>query len=307
MSNGKLNLLIERLIREELKKSLLSEATLNLDEDVDYIYDKAFKNFFEKLLNRKFPELSAVMKKQNILLATIQSSELPSQLSQQATAVKPITIYCGIFFDTISHYDVEDSRIVVKIAGQTLQAVYNGYTEKDFEEDIQKAFLADTSSPSSLKGTIYHELSHWIRDSLNNRHIEKLVGKISKKMASPLGKGVDPSVRTSQIQNIKDQGHPDTYMTNYELDAAIHQIKQKKRDTDPDTWNSMSFIDMIREINGINTTYRRLTKKYMNHVSSQKFQLKPSWKKDWAEQFVKMLLKRMSREGLVGNKMKYLR
>ncbi len=296
MNNVKLNLLIERLVKEEIRKSLLREATLNLDEDVDYIFEKGFSKFFKKLLAGQRPNIRDVKAVKDVEFAVLDSSELPSEESKRAHAVNPVTIHCGLWFSKRSKglYEPFAKKIYISVQTSAISALYKGFTSKDIEPDQQQSFKSETESATSTKSTIYHELSHWIRDSLSNKHIEKILGR-----ASAAGiKNPNASL------NIKNLGLPDTYMTNYEIDALIHNIKQFKRDMSEDEWNSLTFLDLIRMIPSINKVFNRLRTNWIEFYASSAGKNKPSWSRNWAKEFVKMLIKRMSRENLLGNNMR---
>ena len=308
MSNGELNLwvLTERLVKQEIRKSLLREGTLNLGEDVDYIFENGgFKQFYDDVKMGRLPDKREILRGEEIWFKNLNSSELPSETAKKAHTINPVTIRCGISFYESPEYLPYSNKINIYIHGDYFRYFYEEIPKENFNQDFFKRYMSYINSPSQLKGTIYHELSHWIRDSLNNRHIKKHLGKVLPDKIKPTD--YPPEIYAKKVQKIFDMGKPDSYMTNVEIDAIIHDIIQKKRDTEPDRWNEMTMTDLIEEIGVINSTYKRVSKKYKEYIDGNGVQVKPSWKKDWAKEFVKMLLKRMSREGLVGNNMKYLK
>lgn len=299
MRSSKLNLLVERLVREEIDKSLLNEATLNLDEDVDYIFEKAFKQFYTDLFAGKKPNEHEInSNKAEVVFATLDSSELPSATSKKADSVNPVTIYCGIFDRSL--YDPINNQISITISKVYLSYLYQGNTELNLQPSEREAFRSQTKSTSTIKSTIYHELSHWIRDSLHNSHITKMLNRVDVEKRA--GKDIK-----SIVSKVKNQGLPDANMTNIEIDALIHNIKQFKRDVPDTEWNNLTFLQLIRKVPTISYLYDKLTDNYMSFYASSGDLRKPSWRKDWAKEYVKLLLKRMYKEGLLGDNMKRMK
>lgn len=299
MNSSKLNLLVERLAKEEIRKTLLGEATLNINKDVDYIFNRAFKQFYKDLFAGKKPYQSEVESgSAPVTFDYMRSRELPSATSKKASAVNPVTIFCGIYKG--SFYNPTDKAIYISVNKSALRAYYDDITADDIDPEQLDSYRSETETTSTVKSTTYHELSHWIRDSLNNSHIGKMVNRIQSSMDA--GKSQD-----SVVRKIKNQGLPHTYMTNYEIDALIHNIKQFKRDTPKAKWNSLTLLEMIRMIPSINNVYIDISKKYMAFYGSSGDLNKPSWRKDWAKEYVKLLLKRMYKEGLLGDNMKRMK
>jgi hypothetical protein len=74
----------------------------------------------------------------------------------------------------------------------------------------------------SIKGSIYHELSHWLNDSLHNKNIEKTLIKRKKE--------------PYKYSNIN--------FHFIEIDAQIHSIKQIKRQSK--NWDDITWFDIIQ-------------------------------------------------------------
>jgi hypothetical protein len=125
-----------------------------------------------------------------------------------------------------------------------------------------------------IKGSIYHELSHWIRDTLHNNNIHKKL--------SDFHYSGDSSPKN--IQKILYHGEETEYTTDYEIDAQIHAIKQLKRNYRSD-WDSLNFSDML----DLNASLKHIT-----HA------LKGNNLNRW----MRKIKSRMYREGLLGKKMR---
>jgi hypothetical protein len=125
-------------------------------------------------------------------------------------------------------------------------------------------------SPASIKGTIYHELSHWISDSIYNRNISKRL-----EIAQQSGK---LDILTKYGSNL---------FTDYELDAQVHAIKQLKRDYKKD-WDKLTWSDIIEKKGSFDVIFKRL--KTLNTRDQ--------------EEYFKRMIKRLNREGLLGKKLR---
>ena len=58
------------------------------------------------------------------------------------------------------------------------------------------------------------------------------------------------------------------------------------------------------DLPSINKVFNRLRTNWIEFYASSAGKNKPSWTRNWAKEFVKMLIKRMSREGLLGGNMR---
>ena len=85
-------------------------------------------------------------------------------------------------------------------------------------------------------------------------------------------------------KKIKLRGKSDEFLTDYEINAQIHSIKQLKR-SNRDLWDLFSFKNMVDESPALITI--------RSNLNAQQY-------KEWK----KLILKRMYREGLVGDSMK---
>jgi hypothetical protein len=119
-----------------------------------------------------------------------------------------------------------------------------------------------------IKGSIHHELAHWIDDTFNNQHLKK---RIEKNLA------LNSAGEALPFDKVTVNAH---YM---EIQAQIHNIKQLHNKY-ADTWDTLSFDEMIGMSPSLYNTYRSLP-----------YSLKTQW--------VKKLKMRMFREGLLGKRM----
>lgn len=274
---------------------LISEAIFDLDDDVDYIFEKSgLREFFENFDKGLKPYEKEIYFRENTLIGFIDSNELKSEKAVAANSVNPIKIYCG-FFPTSSNYNPFSKEIFITLNTEAFSMFYQDEVDQ-IHPMFRKTFYAQFK-PTKIKSTIYHELSHWVRDSLHGKHIEKILSKV-KKFSQ---KGFD----NTKVNKIKSLGLPDVHMTNLEIDALVHNVKQYKRDIPKEEWDSMSFKDLIEEIPILIGIYNKIIKKWRNYRDNAIIKgdknIKDEWQKDW----IKLIVKRLDKEGLLGKNMKY--
>jgi hypothetical protein len=79
----------------------------------------------------------------------------------------------------------------------------------DYIPDHQKVFFRNEITETNIKGSIYHELSHWLNDTLHNKAVSKNM-PITQDKIDKLWSG-------------------DVNFSDFEIDAQVHAIKQVKR------------------------------------------------------------------------------
>lgn len=248
---------------------LLTEATFDLDEQVDYIYNKFFKKYCEGIINDE-----KATEPQSGNVGTTEM--LPkSDLINKANRIQTCNILINVGGNAyVPHrneikFSINESAINFLISqGVTLDEV-DSLLDRDTAYRFKKEF-----SQARVKGSIYHELSHWLDNVLHGGHIKR---KIDKHVYSS-----DPD----SLQKHLYHGEKDAMTTSYEIDAQIHSIKQLKRDYPQSLWDIMSFSDMLK----LNSSLSHL------YDDAVRLGIKDRW--------FRKLKSRMSREGLLGDKMR---
>ena len=249
-------------------KQYLTEKTFKLGKDVDMIYDKLFR----KLLNDYKKGKGFPLKQ----ISPIPSSALKSKDARKAHELNPITIFGGIDEKIINSYAPSKSFIHLTLHTDAIGLLRdNDFDMKRTLENLPKSqhsnFKAEFDG-SRVKATIYHELSHWISDSVHNRHILKTLSRAKEA----------PDI--IQRKYIIKQGQESVALTDYEIDAQIHGIKQLKR-LNLDMWDLYNFSDLLPIAPNLTTIYKNLS---------------TEGKKKW----LKKIRVRMARENLLGKEMK---
>lgn len=260
---------------------IITEALLEMDGDVDRLYDiyfaesiEAIWKFTSESLGRADQLRSEQREKYVSLSQLIDDGIITNKKIIHASKLQPLTIKFmfgqGNVYRPYMPEIAQHAHILLDYNTQVYEIIQNYGVKynslEELTEDLipqaqQKEFLNEMT-PSKIKGSINHEFAHYVDDVLNNRHITDKLEKGKYQVKSKFNSDVD------------------TYM---EIEGQIHNIAQLKRDN-LEQWDSMSFDDMI-SIHGTFQFVKRMPKvAYEN------------WRK--------MLTRRMAREGLLGKSMR---
>jgi hypothetical protein len=244
---------------------LIEERLMSVDNDVDMIYDYYFKNDIEKV--KVTNSLIGIDFEQN----EYNTNFLKSPLAKKANKINPCKIFINI---GSNHYNPKDSVIALGVSNNAVDFVlqnFNGNLNKAILElklsgdKKQSINLSNEFSESKIKGSIHHELAHWIDDTLHNRHI-----KLRSDKAAETGSGMTKRGLPINADKIEIQGQ-------------IHNVVQLKKEYS-DIWDSLTFEDLLK----LSTTLNLVNNQLRGYIRTE-------WKRN--------LLTRMYREGLLGKNM----
>ena len=258
----------------------ITESTFNLSSDVDLIYDVYFSDFVNSLWEGSFdPDAPLPYTKE------LRTSALTSPKAVKANAINPSLIIINANAN-IYRKDL----IQVGIHRQVLDIIRDSGSLRDAIRDVERynnKKVADQFktelTPARIKGSIHHELSHWVDDALHNNHISNRVAYTSE-----LDLGNKDKARRHM-----NQGQIARVLTNYEINAQIHSIIELKRGIGEVNWNNITLDQMIEKSPSLHTIKQELLVLAFNDDNLNAYQL---WKK--------ILRKRMHREGLLGENMR---
>jgi hypothetical protein len=234
------------------------EKLTDVDDDVDLIYDLFFKKDIEEI------EKTGIITKSMFKYSESNTSILKSTESINGHQIAPCTI---IINKQLNGYDPINKIIYISV---NLNAVDIALEDSG---DIGKAaswmenktsFLREFTK-EKIKGSIHHELVHWLDDTFHSGHIRKRIER-------QLGAGT------------RNLGGKSVNSEKFEIQAQIHNIKQLYNSF-RDTWDSMSFTQMIS-----------LSPPLSNICRSLRGDELKKWRRD--------LKTRMAREGLLGKQMR---
>ena len=257
----------------------LNEKTFRIGADVDLIYNLFFKELiktFNKGDLKKFVrELqSNPTTSKGTTIGEISSISLKSKQGQKAHELNPITIRCGVF--STSSYTPRKQIIHISLNAQAVNiiTVHDMKSMEDIEDMFPspgnvRRFKSEFTS-SAIKGTIYHELSHWMNDTFHDRNIAKRIKKW--KQSGDIRKLIGKS--------------SDAMFTDFEIDAQVHALKQLKRDYNK-IWDSITWKDVEELKPSFAATRDKLTRSLPKEQT----------------RYMKIMLKRLNREKLLGKKL----
>lgn len=236
------------------------EKLTAVDDDVNLIYDLYFKKDIEEI------EKTGIVKSSMFQISETDTSILQSEESLKGNELAP----CKILINRNQNgYDPINKIILISVNFGALNFALGegGNIEKTSQilpVNQRTSFLKEFTK-EKIKGSIHHELTHWLDDIFHNQHILKRVKKqISAGTRNIGGKPVNAE--------------------KFEIQGQIHNIKQL-HNSFSDKWNEMTFREMISLSPALNAIYNQLNSEQLKQ-----------WKRD--------LKTRMSREGLLGNKMR---
>lgn len=260
---------------------IITEALLEMDSDIDRLYDKFFKKVIDEI-NEFNPDSFQLVDRIRDLYAKsngyplsklikdgiITNKKVIEANNKEPTILYIMTGYGNVYRPRVSsnyqseiHIDFNDQAYSI------VKSFYMGYDNIQGMADAlfsgkQRSQFVNEFTPAKIKASINHEFAHFVDDILNNKHLS---GKLS----------ISPKFTQYSLANTPF----DTYM---EIEGQIHNIKQLKR-TLTDKWDLMTFDDLFQYSQAIEP--KKLTGKALDR-----------WKK--------RIKKRMAREGLLGQSMR---
>lgn len=248
---------------------ILTESLYDINDDVDLIYNKYFSNLVKDVNGNRWngevtPQTtttailsSDLAKKANELNPCRILINSPNQGNYYEPGTKTISICIPEIVFTLLNQNNRNKRTTSQKVSSIPTRPNDPYLGNQFSNEV---------TPAIVKGSINHELTHWIDDTLNNRHLTNKIKKAQQSGHTQLFPG----------RNVNSH-----YM---EIQSQIHNVLQLKREY-ADGWDNLTFLQMISNSGPLHNVYKSL---------------------DGAEkvQWTRQLKLRMSREGLLGKNMR---
>jgi hypothetical protein len=198
--------------------NFLNEKTFDIKQDVDYLYNLAFKPFiseFRKKQSELIDKVYDIVINQNkeLDLKVVKTSELKSNDAKQAHRHRPSTIRLGIYNNGSAYYPEED---IIEIS----------INKKIFLSN--RIYVNNELSLTNIKGSIYHELSHWIDNALHNNHLDRM--------------------NITQYINYKTA----------EINAQVHSIMAIKDELPQEEYDKLSLIDLIKHKPNLYSVFKKV-------------------------------------------------
>jgi len=204
--------------------NLIVERLTSVNQDVDMIYKQYFKDAYDYIKQTGEVDHSLLRS------GTIGSDVLRSRMAKKADQLNHIKINLNNGRNN-TYTPKAPSYIDLNIHTGAWQLAEQFGSIENAAESVgsQRDMFLTEFEPYRMKGTIHHELNHWIDDTLHNNHIEQHVNKSVAK-GRPTQDNQGPIERNSQI----------------------HNIVQLKRHLKGE-WDTLSFDKMVQMIPGLLT------------------------------------------------------
>jgi len=252
---------MKSIIVKLLREGLLNEALPDVNSDVDLIYNKYFRNDISNI------KAFNMVDKNMFSRSVTDTSILRSDICVKVHELNPCDIYInhgGNNYSPINKY----INLSVHMGALGLVLHYDGNLNSaanSVGENMRNGFLSEFTE-RKIKGSIHHELLHWIDDTLNNKHLKKRLDKANEVGVNKYFKGKDIN------------------MSKFEIQAQMGNIIQLKNEFGGD-WDIISFKDLINLSPPLGNIYNKLSG-------------------DDRAKWVRDLKTRMYREGLLGKNMR---
>jgi hypothetical protein len=249
------------------ENNLLTEKLTNVEDDVDMLFNTYFKDLLNTLLTTRF------LPKRMIETIHTDTRILKNDLCVKAHTLNPCKIIINPYPDgygVSNFYGTLTHSIGISFGASALTYLdeHNGSLDaclRDLPDNQKERFLTEFTD-YRVKGSIHHELAHWLDDTFNNNHITKTLARNKNIPVAELG---------DEFKYIDSH-----YL---EIQAQIHNIKQMYN-AHKAQWDQLTFEDMLKL-----TPALPFIKRLPEH-------LKIAW--------LKNIKKRMNREGLLGANMR---
>lgn len=259
-------------------QKFLNERTFDIDNDVDYLYNEFFEIIGTWQKKNKRHAIQEFLRNHYFEVASFDSSDLKSKECKLAHELNPVKIYLKYDSKTGSFYSPTKSKIHISIPPSAMFLILDKdikELEGFFSTIRQKERFWNEFSEHKLKGSIYHELSHWLNDTLHNFNITKIMKK-----------AVDSPSHAGELMKF---GASSVSLSNMELDAQIHAMKELKKKYAL-IWDNLDLFDVAI----LNSSFHSI---FSTAVQAGE--------KDYKKYF-KSLIKRLNRENLLGKNMKII-
>lgn len=253
----------------DIYENFLTEKILDVQQDVDMIYDKFFRKSIENLDN---PERDPKLIEEAVRELGIKHYIEPSVVSKllktpelvEAQERNPVRFVINSGAGNV--YRIKNPAEIhfsVNVAVLRLLEEYE-YSIDTLSKVITANFdtFLSEMTEGKMKGSIHHELAHWYDDTMHNYHITNTARK-------------NPATTNQPEWNTK----------HIEIEGQIHTLLQFKKMYGDELWDSMTFDDLLKKVPALSFVGRSLDTKH-----------KEIWKR--------RIKTRMARENLLGKNMR---
>lgn len=221
------------------------EGLFDVQLDVEWLYKQSGLDKIDKFLSSRkrsteeIVEILAKLDKKDTFFKTT-SAKLKTYAAQQAHEINPVSITVGksrdgSYYSPADHSHTGKSHIEISIYHAfsfAKTAIYSkdplDYMQKRLGSSVMDRFTKEFDA-ASIKGTIAHELNHWLSDTLHNRNITNLLTRKKEQFAK------EGPVANSFL-----------YQMPHELDSQIHAIQQIKDSVGDEAYATFTWEDLFK-------------------------------------------------------------
>ena len=220
---------LNKLINEEVKL-FLNEKLANVDDDVNFIYDTYFAESV-----KRFNE-SGVLYFDS---SRTDTSILKTSDAVSAHNVKPCLILINPVSGNFNYYNPYELIIGVGVNRNAIEFIKDSGGLENAVNSLppkSASSLPLEFTEEKLKGSIHHELAHWIDDALHNGHIKNDLDWRRK--------------NSYRVGNVN--------ATKFEIEGQIHNVKQLKNKFEG-IWDEISFSKLVDMSPTLKNIYNNLS------------------------------------------------
>lgn len=254
----------------DIYENFLTEKILDVQQDVDIIYDKFFRKNIEKLNNperdpKLIKEAVRALSRERHVEPGVVSNLLKTPELDEAQEHNPVKFIINSGVGNMYRINRNPAELHFSVNDAVLRLLkqyeYSIDTLSRLIKDNFDMFLSEMTE-GKMKGSIHHELAHWYDDTMHNYHLANTV----KNNPSATNK---PEWNTSHI----------------EIEGQIHTLLQFKKMYGDELWDSMTFDELLTKVPALSFVERDLDTEH-----------KEVWKR--------RIKSRMARENLLGKNMR---
>lgn len=253
----------------DIYENFLTEKILDVQQDVDIIYDKFFRKNIEKLNNperdpKLIEEAVRALSRERHVESEVVSNLLKTPELIEAQERNPVKLI--INSGTGNMYLIKNpAELHFSVNAGVLRLLkeyeYSIDTLSKLIKDNFDMFLNEMTE-GKMKGSIHHELAHWYDDTMHNYHITNIAKN-----------------------NPTAPNQPEWNTRHIEIEGQIHTLLQFKKMYGDELWDRMTFDELLTKVPALSFVGRSLDTKH-----------KEIWKR--------RIKSRMARENLLGKNMR---
>lgn len=219
-------------------KEILNEKTYSLDRDVNYLYRISKLDDLLNFINSEnYDKLDPFLRNKKVSdgyeLYSTDSSKLTNRDIKKSHKLNPITIRIGIF-NGGSFFNVKTKVMQISLNKGAFD-LFNYNSFDDIKRDIGFQFtkFKNEFTEHNIKGSIYHELVHWIEESTHDSMLSKRINK----------------------GNIKGK-HANVNHTEFEINSQIHKIKQLRKSLNKKEYDDLDWKQLLQKLPSLSNNFK---------------------------------------------------